>query len=75
MKIASVLLIALLVVLSTATWASQASAAGRDEAISTCIAQAKKQYRQRGRGTAEHRTFLYIACITAVRFVEGQFAS
>ena len=45
MKIASMLLIALLAWLSAATWTSQALAAGRDEAISRCIAQAKKQYR------------------------------
>ena len=50
-KIASMLLIAFLAWLSAATWTSQASPAGRDEAISRCTAQAKKQYRQRGRGT------------------------
>jgi hypothetical protein len=68
MKVASMLLIALLVWLSAATWTSQASAAGRDEAISRCIAQAKKQYRHRGRGTAEHRTFLYTACMHSAGF-------
>jgi hypothetical protein len=67
-KIGSMLLIALLAALSAATWTSQSSAAGRDEAISRCIAQAKKQYRQRGRGTAEHRTFLYDACMHSAGF-------
>ena len=68
MKIASMLLIALLAGLSAATWTSQASAAGRDEAISRCIAQAKKQYRPGGKGTSEHRTFLYMACMHSAGF-------
>jgi gluconate kinase len=68
MKIASMLLIAFLAWLSAATWTSQASPAGRDEAISSCTAQAKKQYRQRGRGTAEHRTYLYMACMRSAGF-------
>jgi hypothetical protein len=57
MKNASMLLLALLAVLLAATWTSQASAAGRDEAISRCIAQAKKQYRgtaARGPGNIVH---------------------
>jgi hypothetical protein len=69
MKITSSLLIALLAGLSGATWTSQASAAGRDEAISRCIAQAKMQYRgHRGRGTAEYRTFSYMACMHSAGF-------
>jgi hypothetical protein len=68
MKIGSMLLIVLVAALSAATWTSQSSAAGRDEAISRCIAQAKKQYRHRGRGTTEHRTFLYNACMHSAGF-------
>jgi hypothetical protein len=69
MKIARILLIALLAGLSTATWRSQASAAGRDEAISRCIAQAKMKYRgHRGKATGEYRTFSYLACMHSAGF-------
>jgi hypothetical protein len=69
MKIASMLLIALLAGLSAAAWASQASAAGRDAAISRCIAQAKKQFPRSGsRGTMENRTFSYKACMHSAGF-------
>jgi hypothetical protein len=67
MKIANVLLIALLAGLSIATWTSQASAAGRDAAISRCIAAAQRQfpfntYNQR------NRTFSYKACMHRAGF-------
>jgi hypothetical protein len=69
MKIASMLLIALLVGLSAATWAPQASAAGRNAAISRCIAQAQRQFPRSGsRGTSENRTFSYRACMHSAGF-------
>jgi hypothetical protein len=69
MKNASMLLLALLAVLLAATWTSQASAAGRDEAISRCIAQAKMKYQgHRGKATGEYRTFSYLACMHSAGF-------
>ena len=54
MKIGSMLLIVLVAALSAATWTSQSSAAGRDEAISRCIAQAKKQTPRQGNHGASY---------------------
>jgi hypothetical protein len=68
MKIASMLLIALLAGLSVATWSSQASAAGRDAAISRCIAQAQRQFPTNRRYDMSNRTFSYKACMHAAGF-------
>jgi hypothetical protein len=69
MKIAIVLLIALFAGLLAATWTSQASAAGRNAAISRCTAQAQKQFPRRSRaGTADNRTRSYKACMAAAGF-------
>jgi hypothetical protein len=68
MKIASMLLIALLAGLSVATWSSQASAAGRDTAISRCIAQAQRQFPTNRRYNMSNRTFAYKACMHAAGF-------
>jgi hypothetical protein len=69
MKIANVLLIALLAGLSAATWTSQASAAGRNAAISRCTAQAQRQFPRASRpGTMDNRTRSYKACMASRGF-------
>ena len=68
MKIASMLLIALLAGLSVATWSSQASAAGRDAAILRCIAQAQRQFPTNRRYNMSNRRFSYKACMHAAGF-------
>ncbi len=69
MKILNSLSIALLAGLSVAAWTSQASAAGRDAAISRCIAHAQKQYPRAGRpGNMSNRTSSYKACMFAAGF-------
>jgi hypothetical protein len=69
MKILCILSIALAAGLSVVTWTSQASAAGRDAAISRCIAQAQKQYPRAGRqGNMSNRTSSYKACMHAAGF-------
>jgi hypothetical protein len=69
MKIASMLLIALLAGLSVATWSSQASAAaGRDAAITRCIAKAQRQFPTNRRYNMSNRAFSYKACMHAAGF-------
>jgi hypothetical protein len=67
MKIANVLLIALLAGLSVATWTSQASAAGRNAAISRCLARAQSQF-PRNNYNMRNRTFAYTACMHSAGF-------
>jgi len=69
MKIAIVLLVALLVGLSTAAWTSQASAAGRSAAIKRCTAQAQRQFPRISRpGNMDNRTRSYKACMASAGF-------
>jgi hypothetical protein len=69
MKIANMLLLALSVGLSAATWTSQASAAGRDTAIRRCTAQAQRQFPRVSRaGTKENRARSYKACMASAGF-------
>jgi hypothetical protein len=69
MKITNMLSIALMAGLSVATWTSQASAAGRDAAITKCIAKAHKEYPQNdNRYYGKTRTFVYSACMRAAGF-------
>jgi hypothetical protein len=67
-KIATVLFIALLAGLSVATWTSQASAAGRDAAITRCITQAQRQFPTTRRYQTSNRTFSYKACMQRAGF-------
>jgi hypothetical protein len=69
MKIATTLLLALVAGLSAVTWTSHASAAGRNAAISRCIAQAQRQFPRAGRrGNMSNRTFSYKACMHSAGF-------
>ena len=69
MKLTNMLSIALIAGLSVATWASQASAAGRDAAITRCIAKAHREYPQKdNRYYGKTRTFVYSDCMRAAGF-------
>jgi hypothetical protein len=67
MKIANVLLIALLAGLSVATWTSQASAAGRNAAISRCLARAQNQFPS-NTYNMRNRTSACAACMHSAGF-------
>jgi hypothetical protein len=69
MKIATVLLIALVAGLSAVTWTSQASAAGRNATMKRCTAQAQRQFPRVSRpGNMDNRTRSYKACMARAGF-------
>ena len=69
MKIAIVLLIALVAGLSPVTWTSQASAAGRNATMKRCTAQARRQFPRVSRpGNMDNRTRSYKACMASAGF-------
>jgi hypothetical protein len=69
MKIATMLLIALVAGLSAVTWTSHASAAGRKAAVSRCTAQAERQFPRVSRpGNMDNRTRSYKACMASAGF-------
>jgi hypothetical protein len=69
MKIAIMLLIALLVGLSAVTWTTEASAAGRNATMKRCTAQAQRQFPRVSRpGNQDNRTRSFKACMASAGF-------
>jgi hypothetical protein len=68
-KMASMFSIALVAGLFGATWTSQATAAGRDAAITRCLARAHRQYPGKYYDWGQTRIFVYEACMFDAGFL------